>query len=96
MYAVVVEFLIHPPQLRAFEAAIVANARQSLADEPGCRRFDVCRDLAEPRRFLLYELYDDAAAFEAHLATPHFRAFDAACAPWVERKAVQRLARLLP
>ena len=31
-----------------FAAAIAENARASLAIEPGCHRFDVCRDPADP------------------------------------------------
>ena len=41
-------------------------------DEPGCRRFDVVEPPGEADRILLYEIYDDRAAFEAHLKTPHF------------------------
>ena len=37
----------------------------------------------------LYEVYDDAAAFELHLASDHFRAFDETVRPWVQRKDVQ-------
>ena len=35
-------------------------------DEPGCRRFDVVEPQGEPDRVLLYEIYDDEAAFDAH------------------------------
>ncbi|MEM7522936.1 MAG: antibiotic biosynthesis monooxygenase [Pseudomonadota bacterium] len=39
----------------------------------------------------LYEVYDDAAAFDAHLASDHFKDFDAAVAPMVAAKTVRRL-----
>jgi quinol monooxygenase YgiN len=38
---------------------------------PGCRQFDVCRDPLDPALFFLYELYDDEAAIQAHLDSPH-------------------------
>ena len=85
-----VEFVIHPAHVAAFNAAIAANAAASLA-EPGCRRFDVCTDPQRPGRFVLYEIYDDDDAVAAHLAAPHFKAFDRQCADWVLHKAVQRL-----
>ena len=91
-----VEFRVHARHVAAFEAAIRHNARTSLADEPGCRQFDVCVDPAEPGRFVLYEVYDDEAAVRAHLASAHFAAFDAQCAPWVAAKRVQRLRRCAP
>ena len=37
---------------------------------------------------MLYEIYDDAAAFEVHKRTPHFAVFDRESAPFVATKAV--------
>jgi quinol monooxygenase YgiN len=51
---------------------MAANAESSVRDEPGCLRFDVCAVGSDENRFVLYELYTDAAAFEAHKASPHF------------------------
>jgi (4S)-4-hydroxy-5-phosphonooxypentane-2,3-dione isomerase len=39
------------------------------------------------------EVYDDRAAFDAHLAAAHFKRFDAAVAPMVASKAVRILRR---
>lgn len=94
--ALVVDFTIQPEHLAAFERALTENARQTREAEPGCQQFDVCRDPADPARIFLYERYDDQAAIDAHLAAPHFRAFDALTRPWVERKSVRRLAVLAP
>jgi quinol monooxygenase YgiN len=58
-----------------FLAAITANAEASVRDEPGCHRFDVIAVEGDDTRFSLYELYDDAEAFEAHKRAPHFRAW---------------------
>jgi quinol monooxygenase YgiN len=96
MQALVVEFLIRPEHVAAFEAAIVENARASRDTEPGCRQFDVCRDPADPRLFLLYELYDDEAAVQAHLRAAHFLTMDERTAGWVERKTVWRRERIAP
>lgn len=91
MQVLVVEFHVHPPQVQAFAGAIAANARASLEREPGCRQFDVCRDPADATLFFLYELYDDDAAVQAHLQSPHFLSFNAATASWVCSKTVRRL-----
>ncbi|MEW4570601.1 putative quinol monooxygenase [Tautonia sp. JC769] len=40
--------------------------------EPGCRMYLVHRSTTDPRRFFLYEQYDDQAALDAHRAAPHF------------------------
>ena len=76
MLALVVEFRIHPGHVADFAAAIAENARASLAHEPGCRRFDVCRDPADAGLFFLYELYDDEAAIQARLQAAQYRGMD--------------------
>lgn len=45
--------------------------------EPGCRMYIVHRSTTEPRRFFLYEQYDDQAALDAHRAAPHFAQYAA-------------------
>lgn len=78
-YVVLPSFDVTPENLDAFLAAARADARASLADEPGCRRFDIFLDrAARPVRVMFHEVYDDRAAFDAHLETPHLAAFRAA------------------
>jgi quinol monooxygenase YgiN len=96
MLAIVVEFRIEPAFVEAFEHAIMANATASRETEPGCRQFDVCRDPVDPQLFFLYELYDDAAAFETHLRTSHLREMEALSAAWVQTKQVHRYRRISP
>ncbi|MDR3634286.1 MAG: putative quinol monooxygenase [Isosphaeraceae bacterium] len=43
--------------------------------EPGCRMYIVHRSTTDPRKFFLYEQYDDQAALDAHRASPHFERF---------------------
>jgi (4S)-4-hydroxy-5-phosphonooxypentane-2,3-dione isomerase len=93
MLALVVEFRIRSPFIAAFAAAIEANAQASLDNEPGCRLFDVCRDPADPALFFLYELYDDEAALDTHLHSPHFMAMSLATAEWVEGKSIRKFVR---
>jgi autoinducer 2-degrading protein len=73
MFVLVVSLRVKPGRDRQFLAAIEANAAASLRDEPGCRRFDVLRDNADVHHYLLYEVYDDEAAFQAHRNTPTSR-----------------------
>ncbi len=91
MHVLVVEFLILPAHVLDFATAIAANAAASLTTEPGCRRFDVCRDPQDPLIFLLYELYDDELALQAHLQSAHFAAMERLTAGWVRSKSVRRL-----
>ena len=84
MFSVVVQLQVRPERREEFLAAIRANARASVRDEPGCVRFDVSevagQEPGAPVRFVLYELYTDEAAFDAHRAAPHFADWRAAAA----------------
>lgn len=92
MFAVIVTFQIAPGSVDAFLALVTGNARFSLDREPGCRRFDVLTDPKAPGEVVLYEIYDDEAAFRRHLLTDHFLAFDKETAPMVRAKSVRALA----
>ena len=94
MYAVVVTFEIREDRIGAFMPAMLRNAQTSLAEEPGCLRFDVCTDPARPTEVFLYELYTDLAAFEAHLASDHFAAFDAHVADMIGTKDIRTYAEV--
>ncbi len=87
-FAVCASFHVHQDQFAPFVALVTENAAQSLRDEPGCHRFDVLTDPARPGEVFLYELYNDASAFDAHLATVHFQTFDRAAAPMIAKKTV--------
>jgi (4S)-4-hydroxy-5-phosphonooxypentane-2,3-dione isomerase len=93
MHVLLVEFVVKPQHVAAFEAEMAANALTSLKAEPGCRQFDVCRDPADPALFVLYERYDDEAAVQAHLRSAHFLRMNERTADWVAHKSVRRLAQ---
>jgi (4S)-4-hydroxy-5-phosphonooxypentane-2,3-dione isomerase len=75
MFSLLVQLEVRSEDREEFLAAITANAEASVRDEPGCHRFDVGAVEGDENRFLLYELYDDAEAFEAHKRAPHFAAW---------------------
>jgi autoinducer 2-degrading protein len=89
MLVVIVDFTIKPESVDAFRVEMLRNARASREREPGCRRFDVAFSESDPTVVLLYELYDDAAAFAAHQQEAHFKDFDATTRPWVASKAAR-------
>jgi autoinducer 2-degrading protein len=68
--------------------AIVGYSRICLEREPGCRRYDVCLDPVEPKAFLLYQIYDDEAAYMAHRELPHYAEFRLLADPWTATRRV--------
>ncbi|HVO87608.1 MAG TPA: putative quinol monooxygenase [Casimicrobiaceae bacterium] len=84
--------IIHTAHLDVFEANIesfrnrlLMHAATSRA-EPGCLRFDVYQEVERPGTFLLFEVYRDAAALEAHRASVHFAAFRRDVEGWVAER----------
>lgn len=94
MYAVVVTFQIRPDDMAAFMPAMLENAATTLAKEDGCHQFDVCTDPDRSGEVFLYELYTDRAAFDVHLASPHFKSFDALVGPMILFKVAATYARV--
>ena len=72
MRTITVQATLRPDHLEGFVAASIANASASVSTEPGCRRFDVFRDAADPARVGFNEIYDDDGAVDAHGGTAHF------------------------
>jgi quinol monooxygenase YgiN len=77
-----------------FQSLIAENARQSVANEPGCRQFDVLQPQESTNRIILYEVYDDFAAFQAHTKMPHVAAFFAEARPMIVNQKSIRSDRL--
>lgn len=90
-FTIIVDFTVKPGAMAAFRALVDANARASCRDEAGCRRFDVLAPTGENARVVLYEIYDDRAAFDAHLVSPHYAAFNRDSAAHVTAKRVSEL-----
>jgi autoinducer 2-degrading protein len=79
-YALQVQIRIKPENVEAFMAKALENGAAA-RKEPGCRTFDVLVDPADKTKVMLYEVYADEKAFEAHQATPHFKKYVAEAVP---------------
>lgn len=87
-FAIIVDFRLNPGARSDFRRLVDANARLSAKTERGCRRFDVIEPHGEADRVLLYEVYDDEAAFDEHRKSPHYEHFEAQSASLVDSKSV--------
>jgi quinol monooxygenase YgiN len=73
--AILVDFKVKPGCWAAFDAHMRQHAAATLAEEPGCERFDVLQPLGEDgkpdhSRVALVEVYRDMDAVTAHRANP--------------------------
>lgn len=92
LHVVLVDLVVEHGNLARFMPLMEANAAASLANEPGCLRFDICVDEADSQRIVLYEIYEDAAAFADHVASAHFKQFDSETKTLIASKAVRKFA----
>ena len=74
LYVVSVDYTAAAADFEHLKSLVATVARASIG-EPGCRRFDVVVPAAKPNHLLLFEVFDDAAASQAHVASAHFKAF---------------------
>jgi (4S)-4-hydroxy-5-phosphonooxypentane-2,3-dione isomerase len=94
MFVVTVEFRIHQSNVAEFHEAILAQSKNSLQKEKGCKLFEVLIDPEDPCVVFLYEVYTDRAAFDVHCSTEHFQDFSRAVTPWINAKHVATWERL--
>jgi len=52
--------------------ALLSKLTDESRKEPGCVTYQVHRHKTDPRRFFIYEKYENDAAIEAHRGTAHF------------------------
>ena len=72
MIAQLVYLTVAPENRDALIREALANAGASRL-EPGVMRFDVLQNTDDPTIMLLYEVYKDSDALEAHRHTEHFK-----------------------
>ena len=72
MFVLTVQLRVKPENVEAFMSKLADNAKAA-RKEPGCKQFDVLVDPNDKTKVMLYEVYNDDKAFEAHQATPHFK-----------------------
>ena len=93
MHVVMILLTVKPELADEFERVLLHNARESVAKDPGCLRFDVSQQADDPTRWMIQEVYERPEAHAAHRQSPHFLAYNAVAERAVlEKTVVQVLA----
>jgi quinol monooxygenase YgiN len=96
LLVVQVQVHVKPDGVEDFRRAAIANAEAS-RKEPGVVRFDVIQDRDDPTRWVLVEVYRDAAASAAHKETAHYATWRDAVAPLMaEPRTSRRFVNVSP
>jgi quinol monooxygenase YgiN len=69
-FAIVATFEVAEGRMDEFLPLLLAHRDRCLKDEPGTLRFDVLRPRNEENTIMLYEVYEDDAAFQVHWNGP--------------------------
>jgi quinol monooxygenase YgiN len=85
-FVLTVGLVVKPDQVDRFMSMLLENAKAARETEPGCRQFDVLVDPKDRTRLMLYEVYEDEAAFQAHQQTPHFKRYIADAVPLLQSR----------
>jgi len=74
MITFIAELTVRPAQAAAFEALMTQVTAETRAHEPGVAYYAWSKGVDEPDTYLVVEVYRDAAAQAAHMATDWVRA----------------------
>jgi|1186.fasta_scaffold859247_2 quinol monooxygenase YgiN len=77
-YVRIAELDIDPAQVEAFAAATREVGQASVRTEEGCLVLYAVAEKDHQSRVRVFEIYRDAAAYQAHLQTAHFKKFRSA------------------
>jgi len=70
--AVTVQIHVKEDHLDRVLEALDVQAKTSRREEPGCLRFEVFRDMDDPRTIFIHEIYATREDLERHRTTEHF------------------------
>ena len=55
-----------------FLSKIKVLVEKTNALDPGCIRYELCRDVSNPLNFVMLEEWEDQASLDAHMKAAHF------------------------
>jgi quinol monooxygenase YgiN len=71
----IAELEIDPDQLDAYKAALKEEINASIRTEPGVLTLFAVSIKGHPEQIRLFETYRDAASYQAHVQSPHFKKY---------------------
>jgi autoinducer 2-degrading protein len=93
-YINAVEIDVVPGQIENYLAAIREVGAATLKTEPGCSEFDITVSQKDPNRLFIFEVYDNADAFDTHLKSDHYKKYAAAAKDIVAKREVHPLSSI--
>jgi quinol monooxygenase YgiN len=92
LYVNAVDIDVVPGEIDHYLAALRENGAASVKEEPGCHAFNITVSQKDPNHVFIFEVYDSAAALEAHRATDHFKKYAATTKDMVAKREARALS----
>jgi quinol monooxygenase YgiN len=84
----VADIEVDPAQREAFISAVREEMEESVRVEPGVLALYAVAEKDAPSRLRFFEIYADEAAYDAHLASPHFRKYRTTTEPMITSRVL--------
>lgn len=94
MEVILAEFVVKEGRLNDWIRLMNEHSERCRRLEPGCLEFRVTQDIDDPTKWLLYEVYRDGAAIDAHRVSPHFKIYSEAAGTMYAERKVRRLKQI--
>jgi autoinducer 2-degrading protein len=92
LYVNAVDIDVVPGKIENYLAAIKEVGAASIKSEPGCSEFDITVSQKDPNHLFIFEVYENAAAFDAHLKSDHYKKYAATAKEVVAKREVHPLS----
>ncbi|NMO94346.1 putative quinol monooxygenase [Paenibacillus lemnae] len=77
-------------QLRGIMESMIRPSR----GESGCVEYVLHESTDDPEQFVFYETWQDEAAFQSHIESPHYKQYRLDIEPLIQSREVHRLRKL--
>lgn len=92
LYVNAVDIDVVPGKIEDYLVAIKEVGAASIKSEPGCSEFDITVSQKDPNHLFIFEVYENAAAFDAHLKSDHYKKYAATAKDVVAKREVHSLS----
>lgn len=92
LYVNAVDIDVVPGEIDHYLAALKENAAAAVKQEPGCHVFNITVSQKDPNHVFIFEVYDSAAALEAHRASDHFKKYAAITKDMIAKREARALS----
>lgn len=90
---VVAKLIVHEADVDAVKTELLKMIEPTRTEE-GCIEYRLHQDNDDPKVFIFFEMWENLACLERHMATPHFSSYIYAVEGKIAEKSVYKMTRL--